>query len=38
MAKANIANEVVSLDLSEFRDENKYILYMCNEFSAYMKA
>ena len=26
-----------TLDLSEFRDENKYILYMCDEFSAYMK-
>ena len=38
MAKANTANEVVSLDLSEFRDKNKYILYMCDEFSAYMKA
>ena len=28
MAKANTANEVVSLDLSEFRNENKYVLYM----------
>ena len=37
MAKANTANKVVSLDLSEFRKENKYILYMCNEFSVYMK-
>ena len=37
MSKANTANKVVSLDLSEFRNKNKYVLYMCNEFSAYMK-
>ena len=37
MAKASTSNEVVSLDLKEFNKENKYILYMVDEFSNYVK-
>ena len=38
LAKANTTNEVVSVDLKEFRDLKKYVLYMCDEFSGFMVA
>ena len=37
MKKATTSNEVISLDLKEFNSENKYVLYMVDEFSGYMK-
>ena len=37
MSKATTSNEVISLDLKEFNKENKYVLYMVDEFSGYMK-
>ena len=37
MSKATTNNEVVSLDLKEFRNDNKHVLYACDEFSGYMK-
>ena len=37
MAKATTANEVISLDLKEFNSEGKYVLYMVDEFSNYIK-
>ena len=37
MAKATTANEVISLDLKEFNSEGKYVLYMVDEFSSYIK-
>ena len=38
MPKANITNEVISLDLKEKRILGKYILYICDEFSSYISA
>ena len=38
MPKAGDTNEVVSLDLKEMRDENKYILYLIDEFSRFTRA
>ena len=37
MSKATTSNKVVSLDLKEFKKENKHVLYMVDEFSGYMK-
>ena len=37
MSKATTSNKVVSLDLKEFKKENKHVLYMVYEFSGYMK-
>ena len=37
MKKATTSNEVISLDLKEFNSENKYVLYMVDEFPGYLK-
>ena len=37
MAKATTSNEGISLDLKEFKKENRLILYMVDEFSNYIK-
>ena len=37
MPKAFTSNEVVSLDLKEFRKYNEFILYVVDEFNGYMK-
>ena len=36
LAKANTPNEVVSLDLKDWRSESRHILYCCDEFSGYL--
>ena len=36
LAKANSVNEVVSLDLKEWRSEARHILYCCDKFSGYL--
>ena len=38
MPKAGDTNEVVSLDLKEMRDDDKYILYLVDEFSRFTRA
>ena len=38
LLKATTNNEVISVDLKEKRNLNKYILYCCDEFSGYIAA
>ena len=38
MPKASHFNEVVSMDLKEWKERNVYILYCLDEFSRYIKA